>query len=408
MGNTLTFLAFSHAFRWGTEKYTREATLNGPYLKGVGAAIGSLHGWGDGDEFLCNYVGHPMEGAVAGFIFSHNDPKYREEEFGKNRAYWRGKTRAFVYSAMYSVAFEIGPASEATIGKIQASWPQEGLVDWAVSPTIGLAWTLAEDSLDKYIVKPFEGKVQNPALRAIVRGWLNPSRSFANMMMFKVPWHRDTRPGVTTYDAKADHNFAQSRNLMDVPLDASDPYGRKRSNFSFDIPMEVTQFSRLTCVGGGVTAQFPLSDSWDALINLSGCKLIGLPQDYSGDSLTYMIGARWSPKTARRTVPHFRFMVGGHKVYEERLYPDLQKELLAQGIKGTYYHNVYLDYTQNWHENGLAVSIGGGVDVGINRALGFRLASLDYLHSWLSQLNGSDFHDGIRFSTGLIVNMGSW
>ncbi len=408
MGNTMTFLTVSHAFRWAKEEYTRDATLHGPFFKGWASSIGNLHGWGDGDEFLTNYVGHPMEGAVSGYIFQHNDPKYREEEFGKNRAYWRGKTRAFVFSALYSAAFEIGPYSEATVGKIQKYWPQQGLVDWAVSPTIGLAWTLAEDSLDKYVAKYFEGKVQNAALRALVRSWLNPSRSFANLMMFKYPWHRDSRPGITTYDPSIDENSMRARNIIDLPQDSSDPYGRKRANFTFDIPIEVTSFGRLSCVGGGVNAQFPLSDSWDAVINLSGCKLIGLPQNYTGDSLTYMLGARWSPKSAGRAVPHVRLMVGGHKIYEEQLYPELQKELLAQGVKGTYYHNVYEQYTRNWHENGLAVSLGAGVDIGINRALGFRLASVDYLHSWLSKLNGGDFHEGIRVSTGLIVNMGSW
>jgi hypothetical protein len=42
-------------------------------------------------------------------------------------------------------------------------------------------------------------------------------------------------------------------------------------------------------------------------------------------------------------------------------------------------------------ENGLALSMGSGVDIGINRAFAFRLVSLDYLRSWLSPLYGSDF-----------------
>jgi hypothetical protein len=154
--------------------------------------------------------------------------------------------------------------------------------------------------------------------------------------------------------------------------------------------------------------QIPLSDSFDAIISLTGCKLTGLPRDYSGDSLTYMIGARWSPKNTGRTVPHVRAMMGGHKIYEERIYPELEKELLAEGVKGTYYRNVYLDYTQNWHENGFAVSIGAGLDIGINRALGFRAVSVDYLRSWLGPLNGSEFNQGFRISTGLIVNVGGW
>ncbi len=408
VGHSMTFLTVSHAFRWAKEYYTREATLNGPYFRGVGSAVGNLHGWADGDEFLCNYVGHPMEGAVAGYIFSHNDPKYREEEFGRNRGYWRGKTRAFVFSALYSAQFEIGPFSEATVGKIQAYWPQRGFVDWAVTPTVGLAWTLAEDSLDKYVAKPLEGKIRNRPVRAAIRSWLNPARSFANMMALKYPWHRDTRPGLREYDPEIHSAFSESDSVMTLPLDSSDPYGRKHAQFAFNVPFQVTRFGRLSCVGGGTTAQIPLGSSWDAVFDLSGCKLLGLPRNFSGDSLTYMMGTRWSPKTASRAAPHFRLMIGGHKIYEERLDPDLKTTLLAQGEEGTYYRNVYLDYTQNWQTNGLAVSIGGGVDVGINRAIGLRLASVEYLHSWLGRFNGYAFNNGIRLSTGLIVNVGSW
>jgi len=408
LSDTMTFLAVGHSFRWAKEFYTREATLNGPYFHGWGSAMGNLHGWGDGDEFLCNYVGHPMEGAVSGYIFSHNDPRYREEQFGKNRAYWRGKTRAFLFSAAYSLQFEIGPFSEASIGKIQAYWPQSGLVDWAVTPTVGLAWTLAEDSLDKYVAVPIEGRVRNPALRALIRGWLNPSRSFANLMTLKYPWHRDTRPGVRVYDPIRNGSFTQSQVAQSPPEDPSDRYGRKRAPFTFNVPFEFTSFGRLRCVGGGATAQIPLRSSWDVVINLSGCKLIGLPQYHAGDSLTYMLGARWSPKTSSRATPHVRMMVGGHKIYEERLYPDRMAALLAQNAKGTYYRNVYLDYTRSWEMNGLALSVGAGVDVGINRALGLRLASVEYLRSWLDRLNGSAFNNGVRVSTGLIVNVGSW
>jgi hypothetical protein len=253
--------------------------------------------------------------------------------------------RAFVFSAAYSLAFEIGPFSEATVGKVQASWPQQGLQDWVVSPTIGLAWTLAEDSLDRYVVKPIEGKVQDPAVRALVRGWLNPSRSFANLMMFKLPWHRDTRDGITTYRPRAES--ANFRKVIEVPPDSSDPYGRKPANFGFDIPLEVTWFDKLACIGGGTTATFPLGRSLDAVINVRGCKLLGLPQNTSGDSLTYMLGAQWSPKNAGVAVPHVRVMLGGHKVYEEKLLPDVEADLLARGVKGTYYHDVYLDYTPN-------------------------------------------------------------
>ena len=55
---------------------------------------------------------------------------------------------------------------------------------------------MAEDAVDRYVVKPLERKVQNPVLRLIVLGVLNPNRSFSNALRFKRPWHRDSRGGV--------------------------------------------------------------------------------------------------------------------------------------------------------------------------------------------------------------------
>jgi len=333
---------------------------------------------------------------------------YREREFGRDRAYWQGKTRAFIFSALYSMQFEIGPYSEVTVGKVQAYWPQSGLVDWAVTPALGLAWTLAEDSLDKYVGKPLEGKIRNAPLRALIRGWLNPARSFANMMALKYPWHRDTRPGIRDYNPDINGDPPRYQNIIDLPLDPSDRYGRKHASFAFNVPIQTTKFGPLNCVGGGATAQIPLSNSWDAVIDINGCKLLGLPENSSGDSLTYMAGARWSPKTADRLTPHVRVMVGGHKVYEEQQDPDRKAALLAAGEKGTYYRNVYLDYTRMSHTNGLALSVGGGVDLGFNRAIGLRLASVEYLRSWTDPLNGRIYNNGLRFSTGLTVNVGGW
>jgi hypothetical protein len=51
----------------------------------------NLHGWADGDPFYVNYMGHPIQGAVAGRIWQLNDPRYNKAEFGRSRAYWKGK-----------------------------------------------------------------------------------------------------------------------------------------------------------------------------------------------------------------------------------------------------------------------------------------------------------------------------
>ena len=66
--SSFTLLAFEQSFRIATEHGTRD-DLSGPLLDGYGNSLGNLHGWADGDRFLLNYIGHPMEGSVTGFIW---------------------------------------------------------------------------------------------------------------------------------------------------------------------------------------------------------------------------------------------------------------------------------------------------------------------------------------------------
>ena len=68
-----------------------------------------------------------------------------------------------------------------------------GYVDLVVTPTIGTAWLVGEDAVDRYLIRKIEAKTRNQVVRAIVRTFLNPSRSFANLMRFKPTWYRDNR-----------------------------------------------------------------------------------------------------------------------------------------------------------------------------------------------------------------------
>ena len=133
-------------FRLLTEPGTREG-LKGSFIHNYARAVGGLHGWADGDEFYVNYVGHPMQGSVAGFLWVGNDVRYRHAEFGKNPDYWKGRLRAAAFAWVYSTQFEIGAFSEASIGAIQATPPQQGFVDHVITPTVGMGWMVAEDAL---------------------------------------------------------------------------------------------------------------------------------------------------------------------------------------------------------------------------------------------------------------------
>jgi hypothetical protein len=165
--DSLRFLAIMHAFRWATEAGTRAGGVG--INQGKFNSVGNLHGWADGDPFYVNYIGHPMQGAVSGRLFLINDPKYNRFEFGDGPDYWKAKLRATAFSWAFSEQFEIGLLSEASIGHIQAQFPQQGFVDPVITPIVGFGWMVGEDALDRYVVRPIEGCSRHQAQRAIPR-----------------------------------------------------------------------------------------------------------------------------------------------------------------------------------------------------------------------------------------------
>jgi hypothetical protein len=188
------FLGIQHSVRIATEPGTRGA-LRGPFLKDYGRSATGVRGWGDGDPFIVNYVGHPFQGAVSGYIQVHNDPSYRRVEFGASQVYWKSRMRALGFAALYSTQFELGPISEASLGNVGIDRRSSGAVDLVVTPLGGLGVMVAEDAMDRFVIRRAEKLSSNPYYRLIVRSMLNPNRSFANVLRGKVPWHRDARAG---------------------------------------------------------------------------------------------------------------------------------------------------------------------------------------------------------------------
>jgi hypothetical protein len=185
---SLLFLAVQHGYAM-TQPKTREA-LRGPFLKDYFRSVGSLSGWDDGGRFFTNYVAHPMQGSFVGFIQIQNDPHGMSQTFGKSGKYWKSRMKALAWSAAWSIQFEIGPISQASIGNVGHNGKQT-YIDLVVTPTIGIGMLITEDILDKYVVRQIEMLSGNFLLRVMSRMMLNPTRSVANMIRFKKPWHRD-------------------------------------------------------------------------------------------------------------------------------------------------------------------------------------------------------------------------
>jgi hypothetical protein len=194
---SLFFLAIMQGFRMATEPGSR-AELRGPFFKDYFASVKNLRGWGDGDPFIVNYIGHPLQGAVSGFIQIQNDPKGVGQEVSNTKEYWKSRLKAMGWATLISTQFELGLLSEASLGNVglrptEKSNHPMGYVDLVVTPTLGTAWLVGEDALDRYLVRKIEDKTSNRVLRALTRSFLNPGRSFANLLRLKPAWYRDGR-----------------------------------------------------------------------------------------------------------------------------------------------------------------------------------------------------------------------
>ena len=167
-------------------------------------------GWNDGDPNWFGYVGHPIQGALTGFIQIQNDPSSEKLEFSRTKAYWWSRFKAALWNAAYSTQWNLGPLSEVTVEKYgtkdrppwnyNGSFPCSkhcvtgvGQIDLVMTPLGGTGWLIGEDVLDSTIVRRVEGATQNRFIIDTVRVALNPIRGGANVLHGKPLWYRASR-----------------------------------------------------------------------------------------------------------------------------------------------------------------------------------------------------------------------
>jgi hypothetical protein len=174
-------------------------------------------GWDDGDPLLYSYLGHPIQGAMTGFIQIQNDPAGEKLEFSNTKPYWHSRLKALLWNTAYSTQWNIGPLSELTFEKYgtkarppwnrDGSWPCKskncftgvGQVDLVMTPVGGFAWILAEDFLDKEVARRVEASTRNHFVIDFVRCALNPIRGGASILHGKRPWYRGSRDARQVY-----------------------------------------------------------------------------------------------------------------------------------------------------------------------------------------------------------------
>jgi hypothetical protein len=211
---SLEFNTIENAFRLQQDDVLRSLTANKPFWHDWLASVKqfNMHRWNDGDDFLVNYIGHPLQGSVAAFIEIQNSPTQSRIRWNEP-GYWDSRWRAFLWTTLFSTHSEISPLGEAGLGSEggytydvkcilhcnDTTHPSSGKytnntgwVDFIVTPTAGMLWLVGEDVIDKEISDRIADHASpNAAYAKVIRGALNPSRTFANALRGRKPWYRD-------------------------------------------------------------------------------------------------------------------------------------------------------------------------------------------------------------------------
>jgi len=179
LGESMLFLTAQHLARFTEERTTNR--LGGPFLKDWFDSVRSLDRFSDRGHILTNWVAHPAMGSVTTHILGQNDPEYLANKVGSGNSYWRAKGKQFIFATVYSVQFEIGPLSESSLGNIH----QAG-IDFVLTSSLGTLWSVGEDLAAQHVLLPLRAK--HPMWANTLTIFINPTRSFANVLAFKRPW----------------------------------------------------------------------------------------------------------------------------------------------------------------------------------------------------------------------------
>jgi hypothetical protein len=238
------YLMVEHSFRLGQDRALRYQLAHGPFIHNwlVSFKGYDLKRWGDGDDFLVNDIAHPMQGAIASWIFIQNSPVGSTRVIGKDPQYWTSRLKGMAWAAAFEVQWKIGPLSETSIGnaggweyvpgcgdkpkcKNNPNFPpptnNTGLSDWIITPIVGTGWVMVEDIIDKYVA----GKVgeHNRLYGNILRSSLEPCRNFAALFSGVVPWNR----------AYSERRFVPAKLKSPVSLEDEDSWKRNRMSSGF-------------------------------------------------------------------------------------------------------------------------------------------------------------------------------
>lgn len=256
---------FYHSWRISTDPGMRWSLAHKPFFHDWFASYKGydMHRWGDGDSFVVNDVGHPLEGAVFARTFLQNSPR-SQVAIGKDSRYWTSRLKATAWAAAWSAQLEIGPISETSFGNQggltyvpgcgrelscldnpkfhKPPTNNTGWSDFVMTPLVGTAWIMGEDTIDKYIVAPVALNHRIIGGR-ILRASLEPSRSFAAIFAGKFPW--DLPSPERSFVVSSRSHFPSTFGDADLPPLDHLEVGTQYSNIS--LPVVSSTCPKIAC-----------------------------------------------------------------------------------------------------------------------------------------------------------------
>ena len=210
---SFAFFGVENLQRLVADPYFRHLTADSPFWHNYIASLKQWNWrrWNDGDDLLVAYIAHPMQGSVTEFIEIQNDPRGRALRIGDGKPYWKSQFHAFLWATAYSFDQKLGPLGEAALGSeggytyvincpapctgyrpgIDKVTNNTGDVKFVTTPVVGSLWTMMEDGIDRVISDRLQDRYGNRVFVKIVRGSLNPCRTMANLLRWRLPWYRD-------------------------------------------------------------------------------------------------------------------------------------------------------------------------------------------------------------------------
>jgi hypothetical protein len=188
--DSLALLAIEHGIRLALQPKTRDE-LRGNFWQDYRDSVHWPKRWEDTDPWPVNYLGHPIHGAAAGYLWLEHDPNApRAIEFDGH--YGRAadaRLRSPRPTAFSSKSARSARRRSATLACAPRP-PAGGLrrhADGCVRPGH------CGGVLDRFLVEWAERHTHNRVWRASLRMIFSPSRVMANTAARHLPWYRPDR-----------------------------------------------------------------------------------------------------------------------------------------------------------------------------------------------------------------------